>query len=120
MRRTITLFCAVLLATLAHAQSPVGRTIASGTTAMPTAAVGANSCSATATTATATGAATTDVATITYASDPTGVTGYGAGTNGGITIRAWLTTNTINFKLCNETGSSITPGAVSVNWRVPR
>ena len=96
------------------------QTIAAGATALPTAAVSANSCSASATTATATGVATTDAMEVAYASDPTGVTGYGGGTNGGITIRPWLTTNTFNVKLCNETASSITPGALSVNWRVAR
>jgi hypothetical protein len=102
------------------ATSGVPTIIASGQTAMPTGALSANTCSASATTATATGAATTDAFEVNYASDPTGVTGYGAGTNGGITIRAWATSNTINFKLCNETGSSVTPGALSVNWRLLR
>lgn len=98
----------------------VPQVIASGQTAMPTGSVSANSCSASATTATATGAATTDGIEVTYASDPTGVTGYGGGTAGGITIRPWPTSNTISFKLCNETGSSITPGALNVNWRIVR
>lgn len=95
-------------------------TIANNTTAMPTTAVAANACDAAATTGTATGAATTDAAEVTYAADPTGVTGYGGGTAGGITIRVWITANTINFKRCNETGSSITPGALSLNWRIAR
>jgi len=94
--------------------------VASGQTAMPTGALSGNTCSASATTATATGAATTDAFEVNYASDPTGVTGYGGGTSGGITIRSWATSNTINFKLCNETSSSITPGALNVNWRVVR
>jgi hypothetical protein len=98
----------------------VSMTVASGQTAMPTGALTANTCSASATTATATGAATTDAVTVTYASDPTGVTGYGGGTSGGISIRAWPTANTVNFKLCNESGSSITPGSLNVNWRVVR
>ena len=94
--------------------------IASGQTAMPTSSLAGNACSASATTATATGAATTDAAQVTYASDPTGVTGYGGGTSGGISIRAWFTSNTINFKLCNETSGSITPGALNINWRLVR
>jgi hypothetical protein len=111
------------LATTAYADTAAAArtgTIASAQTAMPTAEIAANACSASATTATATGAATTDTMVITYASDPTGVTGYGAGTNGGITVRAWPTANTANFKLCNESGSPITPGALSINWRVVR
>lgn len=93
--------------------------VASGQTAMATSSVSANTCTS-GTTASATNALTTDSAELTYASDPTGVTGYGAGTSGGITIRTWLTANTINFKECNETGSSITPGALSLNWRIIR
>jgi len=102
------------------ASATISQTIASGQTAMPTAAVAANTCSASATTATATGAATTDAVETTYAADPTGLTGYGGGTAGGITVRAWPTANTMNFKLCNETAASITPAALNINWRVVR
>lgn len=93
------------------------QTIASGQTAMPTGALAGNSCDASATTAVATGAATTDSIAVTFASDPTGVTGYGGGVNGGITINPWPTVNQMNFKECNQTGTSITRGAISVNWR---
>ena len=106
--------------TFPSSSATITQTIASGQTAVPVTALGANSCDASATTATATGAATTDAVAVTYASDPTALTGYGGGTSGGITIRAWLTANTFNFKRCNETGSSITPGALNVNWRVTR
>jgi hypothetical protein len=95
-------------------------TIASGQTAIPVTALAANTCDASATTATATGAATTDAPTVAYASDPTGVTGYGGGTSGGISIRSWTTSNTFNFKRCNESGASITPGALNINWKVTR
>lgn len=96
------------------------QTIASGQTAMPTAALAGNACSAAATTAVATGALTSDAVAVTFASDPTGVTGYGGGTNGGITIVPWPTANQMNFKLCNQTANSITPGAINVNWRDTR
>jgi hypothetical protein len=95
-------------------------TIASGQTAIPVTALAANTCDASATTATATGVATTDAPTVAYASDPTGVTGYGGGTSGGISIRSWTTSNTFNFKRCNESGASITPGALNINWKVTR
>jgi hypothetical protein len=26
----------------------------------------------------------------------------------------------VNFKVCNNTGTSITPGAITLNWRVVR
>ena len=102
------------------ASATVSQTVAAGQTAMPVIAVPANSCSAAATTAAATNVLTTDTIIPTYNTDPTGITGYGGGTAGGITIRPFPTANTVNFKLCNETGSSITPGALTLNWRVVR
>lgn len=98
----------------------ITQTIASGQTAIPVTSLAGNSCDASATTATATGGATTDAVAVTYASDPTAVTGYGGGTSGGITISAWVTSNTFNFKRCNQTGSSISPGALNINWRITR
>ena len=87
--------------------------------AMPTIAVPANSCSASATTTSVTGADAGSLVVATFAQDPTLVTGYAGGTpNGGITINVWPTTNTINWKLCNQTSSSITPGAMNVNFMV--
>lgn len=106
--------------TLPSASATLTQTIASGQTAVPVTALAANTCDASATIATATGAATTDVPTVGYASDPTAVTGYGAGTAGGITIRSWTTANTFNFKRCNESTASITPGALNINWRLTR
>lgn len=106
--------------TFPSASATITQTIASGQTAVPVTALAANTCDASATTATATGAATTDAFSINYASDPTGITGYGGGTAGGITIRAWTTANTFNFKRCNETTASITPGALNINWRITR
>lgn len=110
---------ALATAAIAQADLPATstQTIASGQTAMPTAAVAGNACSAAATTAAATGALNTDALMVTFASDPTGVVGYGGGLNGGITINAWPTANQINFKLCNQTANSITPGAININWR---
>lgn len=93
--------------------------IASGTKALQTGAIASAAC-ATESTVTATGAATTDVVTLTFASDPTAVTGYVPSANGMLTIIPWLTTNTLNLKTCNNTASSITPGAISVNWRIAR
>ncbi len=83
--------------------------------ALPTSSIAANTCTATST-ATATGAATTSVISSVFASDPTAVTGWGA--SGGLTLRTWPTANTINYSVCNQTASPITPGAVNVNFRV--
>ncbi len=94
-------------------------TIASGATAMGTGAISSATC-ATVVTATATGTATTDVLTASFNGDPSAVTGYIPATAGMLTILAYPTANTANFKVCNNTSSSITPGAITLNWRVVR
>lgn len=96
------------------ATSPV---VASGTIALGTSAIGSGTC-ATAATATATGAATTSVPSLSFNSDPTAVIGYSPTTAGMLAIIAWTTTNTLNVKVCNNTTSSITPGAITLNFRV--
>lgn len=99
--------------------SAITRTIASGTSALGTSEIAANAC-ATAVTTTATGTATTDVIIFTPNANIRSVTGYGAGTNGGLSITHYPTANNVNFVVCNESGSAITPGAVTLNWRVVR
>jgi len=71
-------------------------------------------------TATATGTATTDVIDWGFNGTPVGVTGYTASANGMLTIIAFPTTNTVNFLVCNNTAASITPGAITLNWKVGR
>jgi hypothetical protein len=93
------------------------RTIASGTVALGTSAISSGACG-TASTSGASGAATTDNVMADFNADPTSTTGYQAGAM--LTIIKWVTANTVNFKQCNNTGSSITPGAVTLNWRVVR
>jgi len=94
--------------------------VASGTASLGTTAVGSGACSS-AITVSATGVATTDVITATANADPTGVTGYTPATTGTLYVWAYPTTNNVNFKLCNNTSASITPGsAVTLNWRVSR
>jgi hypothetical protein len=93
--------------------------IASGTKALATTAISSGACSS-AQTDTATGTTTSDTIQATFASDPTAVTGYSPGTSGMLTIIPYPTANTVNFKVCNNTSSSITPGAISLNWRVTR
>ena len=97
----------------------VAYTIASGTAALGTSAIASGACASTVT-ATATGAATTDVAGWGFNGDPTGVTGYQASANGMLTIIAYPSANNVNFKVCNNTSASVTPGAVTLNWRVVR
>ena len=95
------------------------QTIASGALALSTSAIASAACT-TAQTATATGTATTDVVLLSFNADPTAVTGYVPLTAGMLTIIGYPTTNTVNIKVCNNTSSSITPGAVTLNWRVVR
>jgi hypothetical protein len=93
--------------------------IASGATAMGTSSISSAAC-ATVVTATATNTATTDVVTASFNGDPTAATGYIPATAGMLTIIAYPTANAVNFKVCNNTSSSITPGALTLNWKVVR
>jgi hypothetical protein len=69
----------------------------------------------------ATGVATTDVIGVGFNGDPTAVTGYGASATGAVlSIYAYPTTNNVNVKVCNSTASSITPSAMTLNWKVTR
>lgn len=94
-------------------------TIASGAKALATTGISSAACSS-AQTDTATGTATTDAIIATFNGDPTAVTGYIPLTAGMLTIIAYPTANTVNFKVCNNTASLITPGAITLNWRVVR
>lgn len=91
--------------------------IGTGTAALGTSAISAGTC-ATVVTVAATGVATTDVVDASFNGDPTGVTGYIPGSM--LSIVAYPTANNVNFKVCNNTGSSITPGAITLNWKVSR
>lgn len=93
--------------------------IASGTAAMGTGAIASAAC-ATAVTVAATGVATTDVISASFNGDPTAVTGYVPLTTGMLAIIPYPTANNVNFKVCNSTSASITPGAITLNWRVAR
>ena len=97
----------------------VTRTIASGTSALGTGAIASGAC-ATAVTTSATGTATTDVINWGFNGDPTGVTGYAPTANGMLTIIAYPSADNINYKVCNLTAASITPGAITLNWKVNR
>jgi hypothetical protein len=97
----------------------VTQTIASGTAALGTSSISTASC-ATVVTVTATGVASTDAITWTPNASIKAVTGYTPATTGGLTIAAYPTSGNVNFDVCNWTASSITPGAVTLNWRVVR
>jgi len=97
----------------------ISRTIASGTSALGTSEIASGACAAAVTT-TATGTATTDIIGWGFNGDPTSTTGYSASADGMLTIISYPTSNNVNFKVCNNTASSVTPGAITLNWKVIR
>lgn len=98
---------------------PVLINVATATTALGTSSVAANSCNTV--TATATGAdPTKDTITASSTVDPTGVSGYAPAAAGWLSVFAWVTTNTANFKICNPTTSAIVPAALSLLWHISR
>ena len=96
-----------------------GVLIAASTASLGTSEITSGNC-ASVVTVSATGVAATDVITWTPNADISGVTGYAPSTSGGLLIYPYPTTNNVNFKVCNPTAGAITPGAVTLNWRVIR
>ena len=96
-----------------------GVLIASGTSALGTSSISSGAC-ATVVTTTATGAASTDAITWNPNGSIKAVTGYVPSTSGGLTIAGYPTTNAVNWDVCNWSSGSITPGAVTLNWRIVR
>jgi len=94
-------------------------TVASGTSALGTSAIASGACAAVVSTAAA-GVATTDAIAWGWNTRPSQITGYGYSTNGALRIDAYPTAGYVNFEVCNQTSASITPGAVTLNWRVVR
>ncbi len=105
--------------TLPNSSSTLTITVASGAKALATSAISSAACTS-AQTDTATGTLTTDTIMADFNGDPTGVTGFVPLTAGMLTIIKYPTADTVNFKVCNNTSSSITPGAITLNWRVVR
>lgn len=91
---------------------PSGASIANVQVILPTSAIAANSCTTAATVAMS-GVTTTTAFDTAFATNPNAVTGWGA--TGGLTFNAWPTANTLNWSVCNQTGASITPGAITLN-----
>lgn len=95
------------------------QTIASGTATLGTSAI-ASGASASVVTVAAAGVLTTDNIQADFNADPTGTTGYAPSANGMLTIVKYPTSGNVNFKVVNNTAASITPGAITLNWRVCR
>lgn len=94
-------------------------TICSGTVALPTTAISSGT-NGTITTATCTGLLTTDNIQLDFNGNPTATTGFFPSTSGTLTIYKWPTAGQINVMFQNNTGSVVTPGAISVNYHVFR
>lgn len=105
--------------TLPTTTGTLTETIASGTSAMGTSAISSGAC-ATVVTTTATGVATTDTIQYTPNTNPTGITGYAVSATGSLYIWAVPTSGNVSFYVCNNTAGSLTPGALTLNWRVVR
>ena len=88
----------------------------SSTATMGTGAIASGACSAVVTVAAA-NVTTASVIVATPTVDPTGVTGYGPSASGSLFIVAYPTAGNVNFKVCNNTNGSITPAALTLNWR---
>lgn len=100
-------------------------TIASGTAVMGTSAIGSGACAAavqetTVTSGAVANVATTDAIVYTPAANPTGITGYAVSATGSVYVWAYPTAGHVNFTVCNNTSGSLTPGALTFNWRVAR
>lgn len=105
--------------TFPAAAATLTQTVASGTAGLATTAIASGAC-AVAVPVAATNVVSTDVVIASFNGDPTSVTGYIPSTAGMLTIIAYPTANLANFKVCNNSSSSITPGAITLNWRVVR
>jgi uncharacterized membrane protein len=93
--------------------------VASGASAMGTSAIASATCATVVTTG-ASGTLTTDTVSWGFNGDPTAVTGYVPLVAGMLSIVWYPTADNVNFKVCNNTASSITPGAITLNWKVSR
>jgi hypothetical protein len=103
---------------------PVTSTVASGTAALlntpsGTMAINTGSCATTISVAAA-GVLSTDNIQADFNTSPLSVVGFGGGSTGLLTILKWPTAGFVNFAECNYSGASITPGAMTLNWRVVR
>jgi hypothetical protein len=97
------------------------QTIGSGTAVLGTSAIASAACATVVTVTTGAGSVlTTDVLTTSFNSDPTSTTGYAPSASGMLTIIPYPTAGAVNFKVCNNTAASITPGTITLNWRVVR
>ena len=97
--------------------SKVTQTICSGQSSPTFGSTASNACSTVQQIA-CTGLLTTDNISVDFAVDPTATTGYVPGAMG--TIVKYPTAGQINLKYCNNTGSTLNPTALALNYKVVR
>lgn len=107
------------LATTAFVASAAPLKIGNGTIALGTSSIASAGCASVVTSAVA-GVATTDTILWGWNGDVSGVTGYTPATTGGLSVYVYPSAGFVNAKVCNPTASAITPGAVTLNYRVVR
>jgi hypothetical protein len=96
------------------------QTIASGTVSLGTSAISSGNCASVVQLA-GSNILATDTIKYTPNADPTSVTGYGVSSSGAVlSVYAYPTAGYANFKVCNSTSSSITPGSMTFNVEVTR
>ena len=99
-----------------------GGTAVTGTTALATSSIASGACQAVSAgsvnSSAATGAATTSRILWTPAASLQTVTGYQVSTSGALSIDAYPTSGFVNFNVCNWSAGPITPGALTLNWKV--
>lgn len=100
-------------------QTGTAGVICSGTVSLGTSAI-ASGAAATTVTLSCPGILTTDNIYLDFNASPLAVTGYAPSASGMLTIIKWPTANTINVSVVNNTGGSITPGAITLNARAVR
>lgn len=59
----------------------------------------------------------TDSISCTFSGDTNAVTGYAPSASGSLSIKTWISTGVINVDQINNTGSTITPGAATLNCK---
>ena len=100
------------------------QTIAYGTWAAATSQINSAACSTTGSLTTTGGTianvATTDTIIANFNANPVSTVGYQPLATGMLTIVSWPTAGGVSFDVCNNTSGAITPGAITLNWRVVR
>src|ERR1051326_3031168 len=98
--------------------------IASGALTISTGAIAAGACQVVTAGSVNSAAAAGVLSTDTIQFSPSGsiktATGFIPSLSGGLTIAPYPTAGYVNFDVCNWSNASITPGVVTLNWRVSR